>query len=261
MAGEGPRKIVFVGGAPRSGTTVTHALLCTSTQVCNYHPEISFFRGIPQSYRNGRAAWAHHTQAFFSDHEAFRLMMRQTADVPIGHLWRALGEAPILCMKDPLLTPFFHDLRSLYPSEAWFVVVVRHPDEVVRSRQEVHERSGLARPFGPQDAAAVAREYLATYQAILAQGFSGRLFMFRYEDLNTDRIREGLAGFLGVDDLNPDLMWGTTKPAEDDPWGSPKYNKPIDLDPRLSPLAPELAAVARAICGPIMQRFGYAHRA
>jgi hypothetical protein len=258
---EGPQRIVFVGGAPRSGTTVTHALLCTSTQVCDYHPEISFFRGIPQSYRNGRVAWTQHTQAFFSDPEAFRLTMRQTADVPIGHLWRALGETPILCMKDPLLTPFFHDLRSLYPDKAWFVVVVRHSDDVIRSRQEVHEKSGLSRPFGPEDAAAVAREYLTTYQAILAQGFSGRLFMFRYEDLNTERIREGLASFLDVDDLDPSLMWGPTEAPKDDPWGSPKYNKPIDLDPRLGPLAPDLAAIGRTICAPILQRFGYGDRA
>ena len=107
-------------------------------------------------------------------------------------------------MKDPLLTPFFPDLHRLYPAEAWFVVVVRHPFEVVRSRQEVHDKSGLARPFGVADAMAVAQEYLSFYNTIMAQSFSGRLFMFRYEDLQSDAIQTGLAQFIGVDDLDPE---------------------------------------------------------
>ena len=36
-----------------------------------------------------------------------------------------------------------------------------------------------------------------------------------------------------------------------------KYDQPIDLDPRLSPLAPELRETVRGICSPIMERFGY----
>ena len=42
-----------------------------------------------------------------------------------------------------------------------------------------------------------------------------------------------------------------------DAWGSPKYNKAIDLAPRLDALTPELAEAVRAICAPIMERFGY----
>lgn len=257
MAGDGPQKLVFVGGAPRSGTTVTHALLCTSNQVSPYHPEISFFRGFPTSYRNGRAAWKQHTHAFFDDQEAFRKMMREAADVPIRALWRRLGEAPILCMKDPLLTPFFRDVQALYPTESWFVVTVRHPCDVVRSRQEVHEKSGTGRPFGVADAMAVAREYMSYYQGLLSASFGGRLFLFRYEDLNEERIRTGLSQFVGVDDLMARPMWGGEKVPDDDPWSSPKYNQAIDLEARLSPLADELAQPVRQLCAPIMQRFNY----
>ncbi|MBS0361099.1 MAG: sulfotransferase [Proteobacteria bacterium] len=257
MSAAGPEKIVFVGGAPRSGTTVTHALLCTAPRVSPYNQEISFFRGIPQSYRLGQLAWKEHTSTFFGEPEEFRRTMRETADVPLRRIWQALGETPILCVKDPLLTPFFHDLRALYPEEARFVVVVRHPYDVVRSRQEVHERGGAAQAFDPGQAAMVAREYMATYRAILSQSFGGRLFMFKYEDLNSQQIQMGLAQFIGVEKLNPGAMWGDAPEADSDPWGSPKYNKPIDLSPRLAPLAPELAQATKAICGPMMERFGY----
>jgi hypothetical protein len=258
MSAGSPQNMVFVGGAPRSGTTVTHALLCTSSRVSDYHPEISFFRGIAQSSRNGRGAWVQHTTAFFPHPEAFRQMMRETADVPLRHLSAALGGRDILCMKDPLLTPLFPEVHHLYPQEARFVVVVRHPYEVVRSRQEVHERAGAQRAFGPADAAAVAQEYVATYQAILTQDFSGKLFMFRYEDLLTAPIQEGLAKFIGVDDLDAEGMWGDNPPdVSDDPWNSPKYHKAIDLAPRLDALSSALREAVTPICAPIMQRFGY----
>lgn len=253
----GPEKKVFVGGAPRSGTTVTHALICTSARVCDYHPEISFFRGVPSSYRNGKAAWKGHTSALFANLETFRGVMRRTADVSLDHLWRTLGEMPILCMKDPHLTPLFRDLHELYPAEAWFVTVCRHPFEVVRSRQEVHEKSGAQRPFGPQDAIAVANEYLSYYRAVLSTNFGGRHYAFRYEDLNEEAVRTGLAQFVGVDDFDASKMWGSAPDPGDDPWGSPKYNKPIDLEARLTPLAPALCDVVRPICEPIMTRFGY----
>ena len=108
----GPRKIVFVGGAPRSGTSVTHALICTSASVCEYHREISFFRGIPLAYRNGRAAWREHTSTFFETPEAFRDLMRRTADLSLDHVWTVLGRPPILAVKDPHLTPLFPQLRD-----------------------------------------------------------------------------------------------------------------------------------------------------
>lgn len=257
MARVGPEKLVFVGGAPRSGTTVTHAVLCTSARVSRYHPEISFFRGLPLAYRNGRASWKQHTHAFFDTPEAFRQLMRETADVPLRSLWRTLGEPPILCMKDPLLTPLFRDLHMLYPDEASFVVVVRHPVDVVRSRQEVHERSRTGRPFGPGDAAAVANEYLSYYQGVLSADFGGTLLLVRYEDLNAPQTKAQLASFIGVDDLFARPMWGDVEVEDDDPWNSPKYNQAVNLEPRLSPLAPELVEPTMRICAPIAQRFGY----
>lgn len=255
--GSAPEKVVFVGGAPRSGTTVTHALLCTSRAVSEYQPEISFFRGLLQAYRNGGGAWDQHTSHFFDSREAFRQHMRQSADLSLLHIWRRQGEPRILALKDPHLTPFFPDARALYPDIGHFVTVVRNPFDVVRSRQEVHDRSGGGQPFSTQDAANVSREYLHYYGTVLNTRFGGRHFAFRYEDLASDGLQAALAGFIGVDDLHARPMWGDPPDIGDDPWGSPKYHRAINLEPRLSPLSPDLQAVVRTICQPIMERFGY----
>lgn len=257
LTASGPEKIVFVGGAPRSGTTVAHALICSADGVGPYHPEASFLRGLLPAWRNGKVAWDSHTKAFFDDMEAFRLHMRATVDLSLLHLWDVLERPAILSLKDPHLTPFFRDLRELYPDIGYFVTTCRNPLDVVRSRQEVHEK-GQARPFSDADAAAIAREYVAYYTSVLQTNFNGRHFMFRYEDLNTDRVRAGLAGFIGVDHFNVDRMWSSSKPVEQGgDWGSPKYDGPIVLEPRLSPLAEPWATQVREICAPIMARVGY----
>ena len=257
MAPDGPERIVFVGGAPRSGTSVTHALICTSNRVSRYSPEISFFRPIPQAYRSGRLTWEQHTSAFFEDVEAFRRHMRESADLRLGHIWRSLGAPPILAVKDPHLTPFFPDLGELYPKIGRFVTVIRHPYEVVRSRQDVHERQQTGTPFTVEDAQRVAEEFLSYYAAVLNTNFGGRHFAFRYEDLNDKGLQRTLAKFLGVDDLHARPLWGDAKESGENPWFTPKYHQPIDLAPRLGDLAPELAAATREICNPLMERFGY----
>lgn len=258
MIQERPTQLIFVGGAPRSGTTVAHALICTADGVSTYGPEISFFRGFISAYRNGRAAWSQHTSAYFSSPDDFRDLIREVSDLALGRVWKALDRPAVLAVKDPHLTPLFPDLHMAYGHDAQFVTVCRHPYDVVRSRQEVHEQSVKDRPYAPSDAAAVAREYVNYYQSVLRHSFGGRHFMFRYEDLNKDELRAKLATFVGVEGFNMDRMWGASAgQTDDDAWGSPKYNRPIDLSNRLSPLADELRQVTQSICASIMQRMGY----
>jgi hypothetical protein len=257
MAADGPKQIVFVGGAPRSGTTVTQALICTGEGVNAYCPEVSFLRGFVNAFQLGSAAWKRQTSAYFAEPVVFRDFMREVTDLALGRIWDSLGRTPILCVKDPHLTPHFPDIHILYSGEVKFVTVCRHPFAVVRSRQEVHEKSGAARPFGIADVEQIAQEYFKYYHAVLKTKFGGRHFMFRYEDLNTDRIRDGLRGFVGVESFDVARMWQDGRARDDTPWGSPKYNQPIDLEPRLSPLPEAFLAPIRSICGPIMERFDY----
>ena len=258
MGGQRADRIIFVGGAPRSGTTVTHALICTSEQANDYNAEISFFRGLPLAYRNGRVAWRDHTSDFFREPEEFRKLMRQTTDLSLQHIWRHAGERPVLALKDPHLTPLFRDLHMLYPDEARFVVVVRHPCDVVRSRQEVHEKGSSQRPFAVGDVHAVAREYVNYYQAILTYDFAGHALVIRYESLGDPAVQAKIAALAGVSDFDVSKLWRTSSPEHpQDEWGSPKYYQALNLEPRLSPLNAEFAEATETICRPIMQRLGY----
>lgn len=256
MAEAGPESIVFVGGAPRSGTSVTHALICSAATVSRYSPEISFFRFVPRGFRSGRLTWKQHTSGFFDDLEQYRAHMRRVGDIYIEHIWKRLGSPPILALKDPDLTPFFPDVRLLFPDIARFVTVIRHPFEVVRSRQDIQEGQ-LKRAITREEVTAVAQQYRRYYDAVLNTNFGGRHLVFRYENLNDEDLHAALARFIGVEKLNERPMWGEAWDLSTNPFFSPKFFQPIDLTPRLSPLAPEFREVVQQICGPLMERFGY----
>lgn len=48
----------------------------------------------------------------------------------------------MLCVKDPALTPHFPNVVRIPGARVRFVTVIRHPYDVVRSRQDVADREG-----------------------------------------------------------------------------------------------------------------------
>lgn len=254
-----PEKIVFVGGAPRSGTSVTHALLCTAPGAGRYHPEISFFRHIPLAFRQGVTAWDGHTNGFFPDQESFRRFVGDTARQWLGRIGDTLGSPSLLAVKDPHLTALFPETHALLP-DALFVTVCRHPYAVIRSRQVVFERSSPGASFNEQHVAQVANEYVAAYARLLNNDLDGTHVMFRYEELNTTAVRDGLAAFVGVDGFDVGALWsevgGVVRDA-DNPWLTSKYYGEIDIDPTVPDLPQGWRDIARGICASVMRHVGY----
>jgi len=252
--------VVFVGGAPRSGTTVTHALLCTSAKANDYCPEVSFLRPIVNAYAVGMRNWDDHTRAFFRTHEDFRQHMVGHVEHSLALISKVMGNPQVLTVKDPLMTPLFYWLHRLMGPKARFVTVVRNPNDVVRSRQEVLRKMG--RPFTPAVAREIASEYMQSYAHLNVDVLREAVFALRYDDLTDEGVLAQLRAFTGLDDIDVNNVWAeqnaVTTAAASNPWFSPKYRQPINMENRLSPLAPEFADVVSEVCAPLMQRFGWA---
>lgn len=258
--GKPPQKVIFVGGAPRSGTSVTHALLCTAEAVNRYHPEIGYVRPVLESYVVGMKTWKVHTKSFFSEPEHFKLHTRKLLHMQMNHISRVLGFPRVLCVKDPLLTPLFPQMHQVMGWPTQFVTVVRHPHNVVRSLQEVVERRGDDFDDALIDFA--VNDYLNSYEHLDSPVLQDALFCLRYEDLNAVETLDALRKFTGLPGIDPDTIWGkdnrqASAAASADPWFSPKYHQPIDLQSRLSPLAPHIRDVVNDVCGTFMVDYGY----
>jgi hypothetical protein len=254
------QKVIFVGGAPRSGTSVTHALICTA-QACNkYHPEISFVRPVLESYVIGMENWEAHTNAFFSIPEHLLLHVRGLLQTQMSYIAKVLGNPPVLCVKDPLLTPNFPALRAVLGWPVQFVTVLRHPYAVVRSFQEVIER--LGQTFTAAHAQLAAEEYVRSYAHLDDPSLEDAVFWLRYEDLTNPGTLEALRAFTGLPGINPDAVWRReayipSPEQQADAWYSPKYHKPINTQNRLPPLDTQSQAIVSEICAQSMKQFGY----
>ena len=258
--GEVPERVIFVGGAPRSGTSVTHALLCTA-QACNrYHPEISFVRPVLESYVEGMARWSTHTKGFFREPEDFKLHVRGLLQQQLSYISRVLSRPMVLCVKDPLLTPLFYAMYEVLSWPSQYVTVLRHPHHVVRSLQEVVEREG--NKFDDDLIQFAAHDYLKSYAHLTDPRLDGVLLCLRYEDLNAPETIQALRDFTRLPGIDPSATWQgdshqVTPEDQADPWFSPKYRRPIDTKNRLSPLAPHIRDVVNEVCAPIMEDYGY----
>ena len=253
------QNMIFVGGAPRSGTTVTHALLCTSKRTNMHFSEISFVKSLFDAYRVGIKNWKVHTHTFFKSPEEFKHHMRECLMHSLNHLAQQYGDPEILCVKDPLLTPLFYWVHDLFGQDVKLVTVVRHPYNVVRSRQDVFEKFGQT--FSVQAAESVAQEYMKSYVHLDAPSLGNVLCIVKYEDLSDPETIKKLRDFTECQDISPENVWAekrkTAPKAPADPWVSPKHLGPINTDDRLSPLAAEYMAVIDRICASMMNRFNY----
>lgn len=251
--------IIFVGGAPRSGTTVTHALLCTSDKTNSNIPEISFMRPLVESFTLGLRMWENHTKTFFKDGDDFKKHCRAHVEMALNHISEVVGSPEVLTVKDPLLTPYFFQLHRLLPDRAKFVTVIRNPYDVVRSRQEVFETGGVE--FSDKVALDVAKGYNTHYAHLKNERLRETLYCLRYEDLNKQETIDQLRAFTGCFDISLDKVWAGRKPTEaspsGNPWHSPKYNGPVDLSNRLSPISGNIRAIVNDVCGDLMDRFNY----
>ncbi len=256
----GPRKVIFVGGAPRSGTSVTHALLCTAPGCNDYHCEISFVRPIYESYTVGMDQWESHTSHFFKVPEHLKLHVRKLVQQSMFYIWRVLKQPVIMCVKDPLLTQNFASVKAVTEWPTQFVTVLRHPHDVIRSQQEVYARSGIE--MNASNVYRLAEEYMHSYAHLDDPEMEGSVFHFRYEDLGQDWLTDQLRSFTGMGGIDPLQLWDqgahkATEAEKADPFYSPKYHGPIDTTRRLDPLSPEFRQIVNRICAPLMERCGY----
>jgi Sulfotransferase family len=129
------KRVVFLVGAPRSGTTWLQLLLSRSPRVVTAN-ETYLFTGYTRSLF---AAWAHHQRNvravglhnLMSEAEYFDLIRNLTCKVMLRILDKNPG-ADIVLEKTPDHVLHWRDILKIFP-EAYFLHIVRDPRSVVSS--------------------------------------------------------------------------------------------------------------------------------
>lgn len=255
-------EIVFISGAPRSGTSIAHALICTSASVNGYIGECSYFSQLIRAFNRGMEIFDIHTRYYFKNQLEYADLHRGLLATVLTAHWQHLGRPAMLVLKDP-------DMLNIIPAvavlveQAKFVILYRDPRDVIASRVQVQTRRNPRGNFThPNNIAGLAEEYISGYRAIegLAVTQPKRIFFQEYERLVLQDLAL-LQEFLGLRDLDPSLVWQDSvveqKDVATDAWNSTFYFQPMSSDPIGSyqkSLNPETIHLIEHLCNPTVAR-------
>jgi len=236
VSGRGKR-LIFVGGSPRSGTTLVQNILDSHPQICggpefDNVPNIVTLRNMMlNSLERGR------TDVFMDK----STLDGRIADLIEGFLlpYADRRQRPLVSEKTPWNVLAFAELLQLFPA-ARLVFCVRDPRAVVGSMLRVGERAKSKQHDHPAFTVDI-NAAIATVRQCNDAGFKvvphERVFVAKYEELVAQpeaQIRR-LCGFLGVPwsetMLHPERVNHDGDKTLDDVWyGRNDYYKAITAD-------------------------------
>ncbi len=196
---------IFVGGPPRSGTTILQRLLCASRHTNPMVGEAEHFFYLVQAYAAALGQFESKTKYYFSREELVRYHREMAADY-LERFRAKFGDGTKLVLKSPWYTKFFPNLLDLVP-QAQYVLIVRDPLDIVASQIEVgerqQERDGVN--YYPRERLEkIVADINDIYLPILGhrEWFGDRLITVKYENLMTKKAPlKRLSKFLNLPDL------------------------------------------------------------
>lgn len=209
---------IFIGGPPRSGTTILQRTLCQSQYTNPMVGEAEHFFYLVRTYTAAVDQFESKTKFYFSKEELFEYH-KKLAEEYMERIRAKYGSDTRLVLKAPWYTRDFPQLNELLPN-AQFVLIARDPLDIVASQIEVglkqQERDGVN--LYPRDDIqrivdginSVYFTVLTIYFTVLTNSklFEGRLIEIRYEKLvSGDTALKRLMKFLQL----PDLMSAAKK--------------------------------------------------
>lgn len=195
-----PFEPYFVVGAPRTGTTILHALICTDESVNDYIAECSYFTALLPPFALGWSNFDQHTYAYFpGGRPEFGRYHSQLLRAVLRDTWEQVGQPKKLALKDPVLSRQMGNLAQLLP-ESKYVVSIRDARDAIASRVTVMRKGKPDAVVSEQDVIRVCQEFNASYLPLLKAPdiFSGRALVVAYEGLSRSGNLAPIETFMGI---------------------------------------------------------------
>lgn len=260
-----PFEPYFVTGAPRTGTTILHALICTDQSVNDYIAESSYFTALLRAFAAGWANFDTHTYAYFSgDRQAFGRYHSQLLRAVLHDIWQQVGRPKKLALKDPLLSRQIGNLAQLIP-ESKYVLSIRDARDVVASRVTVARKGNPDAVITAAEIAGFCKEFNASYAPLINAPdiFARRALLVPYEGLSRSGDLTAVDSFMGIR-CQPDHVWQSkltdiNRPASKTEWHTEQYGRPLNAESignYAGILTPQQVQAVLDQCGPVMRQLG-----
>ena len=133
---------IFIGGAPRTGTTLLKGILCNDNETFPVIRECTYLRYLISAYSQGKFLWDYHTYDYFDSKEDFQNFHREIIDKYFNHVYSRFGQNKVMVQKHPGLAIHFPDLDELYPDECLFILMIRDPRDAIASFLKINRDKG-----------------------------------------------------------------------------------------------------------------------
>ncbi len=255
---------IFIGGAPRSGTTLLRAIIDAHPAIaCG--PELRAVPAFCSLLSNIRAVSGEALEAGYSaDGPAIDAAFAEAILAMIAGRRRAAGK-PRIAEKTPANVLHFKTLRRLFP-QAPLIAIHRDPRDVVASLLSMDWRDANGAPLRiTTDAAAAAELWATSIDAQCRMSGDGLFFAIRYEDLVADpaKVSGALFDFLRAphtgDRLDHSKLFNATSGENES--SNARVAQPVDrrsVGRWKTQLPTASVAVVEKIAGGRMATLGYA---
>jgi len=193
--------IVFIGGVPRSGTTLIQKILDMHSEVYA-GPEFDHLPVLSTAYKNMKMGLDNGRQEFYYDENQLQQNFRKLLDELLMSK-RKSQNVKFLSEKTPGNVLCFSELKELYP-RAYFIYVVRDPRAVINSLVKVGKKArGTTNTVGVGKNVFNDVQLIHNYTSAGDEFYSANkssCFLLHYEDLvsQTENKVKEVCQFLGL---------------------------------------------------------------
>jgi hypothetical protein len=266
---EGILMLYFIGGFPRTGTTMVAANLCSAPDVNGVTAECSYIEFLMFAYEAIQISWKANALGFWTNLQELNKTQAEVIQVFTDHVKERHGVEKLVLAR-PFMARWFPTLAGFFP-ESHYVVTVRDPRDVLGSLKRVKREHYLRdlktqeqHPFLDQSLPEFCYAYVRGVIECLEEGvkFPGRFHFVKYEDLvsDPDGYYETLGELLDLDLSDYDSAWEERIFPKDNPFHSKDWGKKVtnkNVGKYLTQLDKEEIDMVTHICSPLMEVFGY----
>ena len=257
-------RLILIGGAQRSGTTLLQTLLANALR-SPIVPEDHVLCDMVTAYKRAKEVW-HKTSFFYPTQQDLFAFFKSVVQRHIEGLRPAVnGDA--LVLKDPNFAQIYPELSELFP-HATLIACLRDPRDIAASFVQIGQRQprkGTLDRYQRRDMRSISRKIATSYAPLTQDHLKQAVKHVRYEQVA--RSPAGALEALGREanlDLALDQLenpaWLPATARHDPAWVSPLeggqpsaesigiFRKVLRRD--------EIAAVEQ-ICGSVFDCFGY----
>lgn len=220
------KRMIFIGGMPRSGTTLIQGMLCNDDKTIDSTKECTYLRFLVEAYQKGKYTWDGFTNQYFSNRNEFFSFNKQIIDSYFSQLSKVIDtNDKIIVQKHPGIVNIIPDLIELYP-DSNFIVMKRDIRDAIASYLKIKRNEGYSAKYFVDMYIGEFR----TFNEWCKNVNTNNVLFVQYEDLLTETIEtmQEIRNFTGLQlNFDPlDTKWKHKRGTEE--YTTELDGKPID---------------------------------